>query len=196
MGLQRATAVVSPKSQGPTLPTANSTFSPEHQPNGQSDASPPSAPSGGQDVGGPAQHASAGPGVAYAIIAASPATGNGVSTVSEAVKVTSRIKLYLNVSKEQTLLMTRLLTGDHHPATGPQHRRLPRGPGRGPAHTQVPQERGGSRGDPLLFIIIIIRRRYVIIITFFFFSSTENRLHGRSGPRHHRTPGGSVYLNH
>uniref|UniRef100_A0A3B4UFL0 PHD finger protein 21B n=1 Tax=Seriola dumerili TaxID=41447 RepID=A0A3B4UFL0_SERDU len=74
LSLQRATAVVSPKSQGPTLPTANSTFSPDHQPNGQSDPSPP-------------QHASAGPGVAYAIIAASPATGNGVSAVSEAVKV-------------------------------------------------------------------------------------------------------------
>ncbi|XP_050933565.1 PHD finger protein 21B isoform X2 [Lates calcarifer] len=92
LSLQRATAVVSPKSQGPTLPTANSTFSPEHQPNGQSDASPPPpapphGPSVGPDSGGPAQHASAGPGVAYAIIAASPATGNGVSTVSEAVKV-------------------------------------------------------------------------------------------------------------
>lgn len=83
--------MVSPKSQGPTLPTANSTFSPDHQPNGQSDTSPPPAPphgqSGGPDSGGPAQHASAGPGVAYAIIAASPATGNGVSAVSEAVKV-------------------------------------------------------------------------------------------------------------
>ncbi|XP_069576686.1 PHD finger protein 21B isoform X1 [Brachyistius frenatus] len=87
LSLQRATAVVSPRSQGPTLPTANSTFSPNRQPNGQSDASPPPAPSGGPDVGGPAQHASAGPGVAYAIIAASPATGNGVSAVSEAVKV-------------------------------------------------------------------------------------------------------------
>uniref|UniRef100_A0A3Q0RI30 PHD finger protein 21B n=1 Tax=Amphilophus citrinellus TaxID=61819 RepID=A0A3Q0RI30_AMPCI len=87
LSLQRATAVVSPKSQGPTLPTANSTLSPDHQPNSQSDASPPAAPSGGPDSNGPAQHASAGPGVAYAIIAASPATGNGVSTVSEAVKV-------------------------------------------------------------------------------------------------------------
>ncbi|CAJ1054323.1 PHD finger protein 21B isoform X2 [Xyrichtys novacula] len=91
LSLQRATAVVSPKSGGPTLPTANSTLSPDHQPNGQSDASPPSAPphgvSGGQDSAGPAQHATAGPGVAYAIIAASPATGNGVSAVSEAVKV-------------------------------------------------------------------------------------------------------------
>ncbi|XP_074481003.1 PHD finger protein 21B isoform X2 [Sebastes fasciatus] len=92
VSLQRATAVVSPKSQGATLPTANSTFSPEHQPNGQSDASPPApapphGPSGGPDSGGPLQHASAVPGVAYAIIAASPATGNGVSAVSEAVKV-------------------------------------------------------------------------------------------------------------
>ncbi|XP_070847676.1 PHD finger protein 21B isoform X1 [Chaetodon trifascialis] len=91
LSLQRATAVVSPKSQGPTLPTANSTFSPDRQPNGQSDASPPPAPplgpSGGPDSGAPSQHASAGPGVAYAIIAASPATGNGVSAVSEAVKV-------------------------------------------------------------------------------------------------------------
>ncbi|KAM9328423.1 PHD finger protein 21B [Pholidichthys leucotaenia] len=87
LSLQRATAVVSPKSQGPTLPTANSTFSPNHQPNGQSNASPPAAPSGGQDLTGQVQHASAGPGVAYAIIATSPATGNGVSAVSEAVKV-------------------------------------------------------------------------------------------------------------
>ncbi|XP_029351590.1 PHD finger protein 21B isoform X1 [Echeneis naucrates] len=91
LSLQRATAVVSPKSQGPTLPTANCTFSPDHQSNGQSDASPspgpPHGPSGPPDSSGPAQHASAGPGVAYAIIAASPATGNGVSAVSEAVKV-------------------------------------------------------------------------------------------------------------
>ncbi|XP_004564934.1 PHD finger protein 21B isoform X1 [Maylandia zebra] len=87
LSLQRAAAVVSPKSQGPTLPTANSTFSPDHQPNGQSDASPTSAPSGGPDSSSPVHHASAGPGVAYAIIAASPATGNGMSTVSEAVKV-------------------------------------------------------------------------------------------------------------
>ncbi|XP_067346084.1 PHD finger protein 21B isoform X2 [Channa argus] len=83
LSLPRATAVVSPKSQGPTLPTSNSTFSPEHQPNAQSNGSPPPAP----DSGSPTQHASAGPGVAYAIIAASPATGNGVSAVSEAVKV-------------------------------------------------------------------------------------------------------------
>ncbi|KAM7367417.1 hypothetical protein PAMP_015321 [Pampus punctatissimus] len=91
LSLQRATAVVSPKSQGPTLPTSNSTFSPDHQPNGQSDASPPPplprSLSESPDSSSPAQHASAGPGVAYAIIAASPATGNGVSAVSEAVKV-------------------------------------------------------------------------------------------------------------
>ncbi|XP_062238812.1 PHD finger protein 21B isoform X2 [Platichthys flesus] len=62
LGLQRAPAVVSPKSQGPTLPTANSTFSPDQQPNSQSDASPPPAPphgpSGGPDPSSPAQHAS------------------------------------------------------------------------------------------------------------------------------------------
>lgn len=91
LSLQRATAVVSPKSQGPTLPTANSTFSPDRQPNGQSNGLPPTAlshgPSGAPESGVPAQHASAGPGVAYAIIAASPGTGNGVSAVSEAVKV-------------------------------------------------------------------------------------------------------------
>ncbi|KAM4711972.1 PHD finger protein 21B [Anableps anableps] len=91
LSLQRVTAVVSPKSQAPTLPTANSTFSSNHQPSSQNDASAPSAPllapSLGPDLGSPAQHASAGPGVAYAIIAASPATGNGVSAVSEAVKV-------------------------------------------------------------------------------------------------------------
>uniref|UniRef100_A0A3Q3MSF6 PHD finger protein 21B n=1 Tax=Mastacembelus armatus TaxID=205130 RepID=A0A3Q3MSF6_9TELE len=91
LSLQRATAVVSPKSQGATLPTANSTFSPDHQPNGQSNASPtpapPHGPTGTPDSGASSQHATAGPGVAYAIIAASPATSNGVSAVSEAVKV-------------------------------------------------------------------------------------------------------------
>ncbi|KAM6896673.1 PHD finger protein 21B [Lycodopsis pacificus] len=80
LGLQRATAVVSPRGQGPTLPTANSTFSPDQQPNGQSEASPPGGPCAA------VQLASAGPGVAFAIIAASPAS-NGVSAVSEAVKV-------------------------------------------------------------------------------------------------------------
>ncbi|MEQ2167073.1 hypothetical protein GOODEAATRI_000482, partial [Goodea atripinnis] len=88
LSLQRVTAVVSPKSQAPTLPTANSTFSSEHQPNSQNNASTPLlAPSLGPDLGSSSQHASAGPGVAYAIIAASPAPGNGVSAVSEAVKV-------------------------------------------------------------------------------------------------------------
>ncbi|XP_077956966.1 PHD finger protein 21B isoform X2 [Gasterosteus aculeatus] len=75
-------AAASPRSQGPTLPTANSTFSPDHQPNTQSDG-----PSGGPDPVGPVQQALAGPGVAYAIIASSPATSNGSSAVSEAVKV-------------------------------------------------------------------------------------------------------------
>ncbi|XP_037551862.1 PHD finger protein 21B [Nematolebias whitei] len=73
LSLQRATAVLSSRVQGPpALPTVN-----HHQPNGQKDA-----PSGAL-----AQHASAGPGVAYAIIATSPATGHGVSAVGEAVKV-------------------------------------------------------------------------------------------------------------
>ncbi|XP_031165217.2 PHD finger protein 21B [Sander lucioperca] len=87
LGLPRATAVVSPKSQGATLPTANSTFSPERQSDTSPPPAPPHAPSGGPDSGSPVQHASAGPGVAYAIIATSPATSNGVSSVSEAVKV-------------------------------------------------------------------------------------------------------------
>ncbi|XP_078129594.1 PHD finger protein 21B [Sander vitreus] len=87
LGLPRATAVVSPKSQGATLPTANSTFSPERQSDTSPPPAPPHAPSGGPDSGSPVQHASAGPGVAYAIIATSPATSNGVSAVSEAVKV-------------------------------------------------------------------------------------------------------------
>lgn len=84
--LQRA--VVSPKSQGATLPTANSTLSPHHQPHAQSPAPPP--PSGGAESAEHAQQASAGPGVAYAIIASSPAPANGDSAVSEAVKVSSR----------------------------------------------------------------------------------------------------------
>uniref|UniRef100_A0A3B5M0V7 PHD finger protein 21B n=1 Tax=Xiphophorus couchianus TaxID=32473 RepID=A0A3B5M0V7_9TELE len=87
LSLQRVTAVVSPKSQAPTLPTANSTFSSDHQQVSQSNASP----SAGPDLG----HASAGPGVAYAIIAASPATGKGVSAVSEAVKVRAPFFLFV-----------------------------------------------------------------------------------------------------
>lgn len=88
LSLQRATAVVSPKSQGATLPTSNCTLSLDHQANSQRDAS--STLSGGPDSAGPTQHASAGPGVAYAIITACPATGNGESTISEAVKVKPR----------------------------------------------------------------------------------------------------------
>ncbi|XP_061618657.1 PHD finger protein 21B isoform X3 [Phyllopteryx taeniolatus] len=61
---------------GPTLPTPNCTLSPHRQPY-----------DGAGEAGGPAQHASAGAGVAYAIIAASPANGNGVAAVGEAVKV-------------------------------------------------------------------------------------------------------------
>ncbi|XP_029018743.1 PHD finger protein 21B isoform X3 [Betta splendens] len=87
VSLQRATAVVSPKSQGPTLPTANSTFSLDHQSNGLAPPTPPHGPSVALESSSLAQHAPAGPGVAYAIIAASPGTGNGVSAVSEAVKV-------------------------------------------------------------------------------------------------------------
>lgn len=91
LSLQKATAVVSPKSQGPTLPTANSTLSPGQQPERQGRASP-SRPlvhslTGSLESSSPVQHASAGPGVAYAIIAASPAATNGVSVVSDAIKV-------------------------------------------------------------------------------------------------------------
>ncbi|KAM8907887.1 uncharacterized protein phf21b isoform 2-T2 [Spinachia spinachia] len=78
---------VSPRSQGPTLPTANSTFSPDHQPNRQSDAPQANGLSGGRETDGAVQHALAGPGVAYAIIASSPANSNGPSAASEAVKV-------------------------------------------------------------------------------------------------------------
>ncbi|XP_076015818.1 PHD finger protein 21B [Genypterus blacodes] len=92
LSLQRATAVVSPKSQGlvlqgPALPAANSTFSPDHLPNGQPDPLPPPPQCSSTGAESSAQHASAGAGVAYAIIAASPAATNGVSAVGEAVKV-------------------------------------------------------------------------------------------------------------
>ncbi|KAF7643629.1 hypothetical protein LDENG_00235870 [Lucifuga dentata] len=94
LSLQRATAVVSPKSQGPALPgpalpAANTTFSSDHQSNGQQNTLPPSPHSlfTGPDSSGPSQHVSAGPGVAYAIIASSPAASSRVSAVSEAVKV-------------------------------------------------------------------------------------------------------------
>ncbi|XP_055009780.1 PHD finger protein 21B [Boleophthalmus pectinirostris] len=91
ISLQKATAVVSPRSQGPTLPTANSTLSPDQQPERQGATSPPRPTvhclTGTLESSNPVQHASAGPGVAYAIIAASPAATNGVSGISETVKV-------------------------------------------------------------------------------------------------------------
>ncbi|XP_061662342.1 PHD finger protein 21B isoform X2 [Syngnathoides biaculeatus] len=62
----------------PTLPTPNCTLGPRRQPYDDDAAG---------EAAGPAQHASAGAGVAYAIIAASPGNGNGVAAVSEAVKV-------------------------------------------------------------------------------------------------------------
>ncbi|XP_051911058.1 PHD finger protein 21B [Hippocampus zosterae] len=68
---------------GPTLPTPNGTLAPRRQPRDGAAAAP--------DSGGPARHASggggAGAGVAYAIIAASPAHANGAAAVGEAVKV-------------------------------------------------------------------------------------------------------------
>ncbi|XP_030645182.1 PHD finger protein 21B [Chanos chanos] len=80
LSLPRGTAVVSPKSQGPALPTANSTFSPERLPNGQGESPPPPQPSG-------ISTATASPGVAYAIISAASPAGNGVAAMSDAVKV-------------------------------------------------------------------------------------------------------------
>ncbi|XP_054623861.1 PHD finger protein 21B [Dunckerocampus dactyliophorus] len=89
----RTTSVPSPKNPGPTLPTPNCTLGPGHPPHGESHTTdPPMAPPlslpSDAGSGSPSQHASAGAGVAYAIIAASPTTtANGVSAVSEAVKV-------------------------------------------------------------------------------------------------------------
>ncbi|KAI1882196.1 hypothetical protein AGOR_G00248200 [Albula goreensis] len=70
--LQRVTAVVSPRTQGPALPTANSTAGPLQQQlaNGQAE---------------PVSTSISSAGVAYAIISASP--GASVSAVNEAVKV-------------------------------------------------------------------------------------------------------------
>lgn len=85
LGLQKATAVVSPRSQGPAFPIANSTLSPGGQPQKQRGASPPQPTvhglTGTLESSSPTQHASASPGVAYAIIATSPAAANGVSAV-------------------------------------------------------------------------------------------------------------------
>ncbi|XP_067248515.1 PHD finger protein 21B isoform X5 [Chanodichthys erythropterus] len=74
-------AVVSPKSQGASLPTANSTFSHERLSSGQEESSlsPLSVPS--------VSTASASPGVAYAIISAASPAAHGVSGVTEAIKV-------------------------------------------------------------------------------------------------------------
>lgn len=100
LSLQRATAVLSPRVQAP--PTAT------HQPNGKDDA-----PSGASDSG-PAQHPPAGAGVAYAIIAASPASGHRVSAVGEAVKVSltcSNLSCYCalsSVCRSQPVSQTQL----------------------------------------------------------------------------------------
>ncbi|KAG7455930.1 hypothetical protein MATL_G00246360 [Megalops atlanticus] len=78
--LQRATAVVSPRTQSLAPPSSNSTASPPAQlPNGR--AEPPPLPPPGVPT------SVSGAGVAYAIISASPAGPVSVSAVSEAVKV-------------------------------------------------------------------------------------------------------------
>ncbi|XP_076860945.1 PHD finger protein 21B isoform X8 [Brachyhypopomus gauderio] len=82
VSLARGTAVVSPRGQGPALPVANSTFSPERGPASRPNSSPPppSAPS-------VSAAAAASPGVAYAIISAASPAGNGLTAVSETMKV-------------------------------------------------------------------------------------------------------------
>uniref|UniRef100_A0A4W4H2J0 PHD finger protein 21B n=1 Tax=Electrophorus electricus TaxID=8005 RepID=A0A4W4H2J0_ELEEL len=84
VSLARGTAMVSPRSQGPALPVANSTFSPERGPASRPDSSPPPPPLPSVSV---AAAAATSPGVAYAIISAASPAGNGVAAVSEAVKV-------------------------------------------------------------------------------------------------------------
>ncbi len=81
LAVPQSMAVVSPKSQGASLPTANSTFSHKRLYNGQEESSslPSSAPS--------TSTASASPGVAYAIISAASPAAHGVSGVTEAIKV-------------------------------------------------------------------------------------------------------------
>uniref|UniRef100_A0A3B4AW64 PHD-type domain-containing protein n=1 Tax=Periophthalmus magnuspinnatus TaxID=409849 RepID=A0A3B4AW64_9GOBI len=125
LSLQKATAVVSPRSQGPTLPTlptANSTLSPDQQPERQGAASPPRPTvhclTGALESSSPVQHASAGPGVAYAIIAASPAATNGVSGVNEAVKVQPLIfsaenKAKVRIIQFAFMVALGLVTTDH-----------------------------------------------------------------------------------
>ncbi|KAL1276081.1 hypothetical protein QQF64_035704, partial [Cirrhinus molitorella] len=81
LAVPQSMAVVSPKSQGASLPIANSTFGHERLSNGQEESSslPSSAPS--------TSTASASPGVAYAIISAASPAAHGVSGVTEAIKV-------------------------------------------------------------------------------------------------------------
>ncbi|XP_042578318.1 PHD finger protein 21B-like isoform X2 [Cyprinus carpio] len=81
LAVPQSMAVVSPKSQGASLPTANSTFSHERLSNGQDESS--SLPSSGPST----STASASPGVAYAIISAASPAAHGVSGVTEAIKV-------------------------------------------------------------------------------------------------------------
>ncbi|XP_059361527.1 PHD finger protein 21B-like isoform X2 [Carassius carassius] len=81
LAVLQSMAVVSPKSQGASLPTANSTFNHERLSNGQEESSslPLSAPN--------TSTASASQGVAYAIISAASPVAHGVSGVTEAIKV-------------------------------------------------------------------------------------------------------------
>uniref|UniRef100_A0A671KZJ8 PHD finger protein 21B n=1 Tax=Sinocyclocheilus anshuiensis TaxID=1608454 RepID=A0A671KZJ8_9TELE len=81
LAVSQSMAVVSPKSQGASLPTANSTFSHERLCNRQQESSslPSSVPS--------TSTASVSQGVAYAIISAASPPAHGVSGVTEAIKV-------------------------------------------------------------------------------------------------------------
>lgn len=76
LAVSRGMAVVSPKSQGASLPTANSTFRHERLSNGQEES-----------LSSPTPGASTSPGVAYAIISAASPAAHGVSGVTEAIKV-------------------------------------------------------------------------------------------------------------
>ncbi|KAL0964913.1 hypothetical protein UPYG_G00274310 [Umbra pygmaea] len=145
LSLQKATAVVSPKShahssghthtliqghtQGPALPTANSTFSTDHLSNGQGDTPSPSAlsttpasstnrptvPSAAPSIG-------AGPGVAYAIISTSPTARKHVSAIGEVVKVHPLIfsaESKVIVIQPQTLSSTQIPPLETTPSTSP-----------------------------------------------------------------------------
>ncbi|XP_073804529.1 PHD finger protein 21B isoform X2 [Danio rerio] len=78
LAVQQSLAVVSPKSQGASLPTANSTFSHERLSNGQDESC--SSPLYAQGI----STAASSPGVAYAIISATSPAAHGVT---EAIKV-------------------------------------------------------------------------------------------------------------